>query len=95
MIVMRLSRPSPNRAPLPSIKIVVSLGRSRRFTMKNQIIPYFQIELDDNMQMNSLQNKPVAMMEDLKHYHYHSLVFHSPFKIQSAKQKQSSPNVMD
>ena len=57
--------------------MVVSLGRSRMLIMRNQIksnqiIPYFQNELDDSDKMILLQKKFVVMMEDLKHYH-HSL----------------------
>ena len=90
MIVLRLPRPSPARAPPPPNEMVVSLGRSRMLIMRNQIksnqikstiIPYFQIEQDDNIKMTALQKKLVVMMEDLKHHHhFHSP--HSPFKIQ-------------
>ena len=82
--------------------MVVSLGRSRMLIMRNQIkstiIPYFQIELDDNMQMSYLQKKLVVMIEDLihHHYYYHNQHNHSLFKVQlSAYLKHHLPNWMN
>ena len=60
--------------------MVVSLGRSgmliliMRNPIKSTIIPYFQIEQDDNIQMNTIQKKLVVMMEDLKHYHHSFII---------------------
>ena len=56
IIVMRLSRRSPARAPLPLNEMVCSLGRSRmRNERKWTIITYFQIQQHDNTQMILLQ----------------------------------------
>ena len=64
------------------IKMGIDIDQATLVAIISTIIPYFQIEQDDNSQMNLLQTKLVVMMEDLKHYHHYSS--HSPFKIQSA-----------